>query len=235
MATTTRKLMNKFTKYIRISASYLFQIPVHDSDSGEDYYLLVMGERRKQYQPVGGCYKYYSSAVPTLDKLGFLPEAFSNGVQSQFDLRLEIPENSLAEFRKWFNTGNDREFTFDREFREEVLDKLPKEAMPLFGNIKFEKVTTSDEEEDKKWQVYFDKEKQVNTVKPMDTVIAHLTKKQQEYISKLVSEGNEYFALVTIKDIASGKTTLPSGKTVPIGPHTKWIIHDSSLSEFQKQ
>ena len=69
-------------EYIRVSASYLFNIQL------DNQYLLVKSERRNQYQPIGGCYKYFSDAEDFLSSIGAIPEKKSNGIDSLMDLRL---------------------------------------------------------------------------------------------------------------------------------------------------
>ena len=108
---------NLFLKHknekIRMSMSYIFKIKVNDK------YLLVKG-KYKNYQPVGGVYKYYSDTE--LRDLGFSTNSGSvldNATKN--DLRITIPAMNVIKFLDWFFSCKDREVDVYREFHEELI------------------------------------------------------------------------------------------------------------------
>lgn len=121
-------------KEIRISFSYLFRIQV------DGKYLLVKGNRLKnQYQPVGGVYKYYPEAKPTLESFGYRPDIKMGNTDETDDLRISIRGRKLLPFMEWFLSMKDREYDPYREFKEELLTP---ELLPIdsFSILEYRKV-----------------------------------------------------------------------------------------------
>lgn len=84
--------------------------------------MLVRGNRLKnQYQPVGGVYKYYDEAKPTLEKFHFRPDVKMGNTSETDDLRIYIKGKYLLRFIEWFNSMKDREYDPTREFKEELI------------------------------------------------------------------------------------------------------------------
>lgn len=203
--------------YIRISASYLFNIKLGDK------YLLVKSERRNQYQPVGGCYKYCKEAEEFLNSIDAIPEKKSNGVDSLMDLRLLIPEENLSHFIEWFISGQDRETTFEREFNEELVSLMPEEYQELFDKIQSEKQKCGS------FDIFYDEEKDLNSVKPMDIISITLTNEQMQALRKTFEGNPANLILASEEEIMNGYANLDDNTKVKIGGHTRNIIPTKEL------
>jgi NTE family protein len=102
---------------VRVSISGLFRIKI------DGKYLLVLGNRIPQFQPVGGVLKRLPKATYKLSELGVLDDdklPIDNA--SRGDLRVRVPLKHLPQFLEWYRTSSGRETTPDREFREELLE-----------------------------------------------------------------------------------------------------------------
>ncbi len=198
--------------YVRLSASYLFNIEI------DGKYLLIKSERRNQYQPIGGCYKYYLESEDFLNTLGAIPEKKSNGVESLMDLRLMVPKQNVDELLAWYVSGIGRETTYDREFGEELLSLLTQEQQAKFGKVDMCKQASGS------FDIYFDKEKGIETIKPMDIVAVNLNAEQKEIIKRLCLKNKINVMLATGEDILKGTKKNADGTTVKIGDHTKNIL-----------
>lgn len=132
------KLWVQHIKYwnndVRLSFSYLFRIPIRGK------YLLVKGNRlKKQYQPVGGVYKFYTEAKPTLEDFQYRPDIKMGNTDETDDLRIIIKGKHLLKFMDWFQSMQNREYDPSREFIEELIETnlLPSE---VFKKIRYRKV-----------------------------------------------------------------------------------------------
>lgn len=128
------KILCNWNKYIRISFAYLFRIKVGNK------YLLIMGNRIRKYQPVGGVYKFYD--LNYLQKIGFneMDEMKADGKNDK-DLRGKIPANKLPKLIKWFKSQECREYDANREFNEELIYSGIIDEK-IFRNIEYKKVRT---------------------------------------------------------------------------------------------
>lgn len=198
--------------YIRISASYLFNIEL------DGKFLLVKSERRNQYQPVGGCYKYFTETESFLSSIGAIPEKQSSGVDSLMDLRLLIPKQSVQEFQDWFVSEEGRETTFDRELYEELISLLAEDKQLLFGNI------NTDKQMQGSFDIVYDEEKNIETIKPMDIISIKLSFQQQQAVRDFLRSNESGFILATEEDILKGYKVCKNGEKVKIGNHTKNIL-----------
>lgn len=203
-------------KYIRVSASYLFRIMIKDN------YLLVKSERRNSYQPIGGCYQYFQSADERFNELDVVPEKKSNGVDSSMDIRLRVPEDSIDEFISWYKSGVDRELGYDREFEEEVVNFLSDEDKDKFKKIDTYKI------KDGEFDIFYDDEKDIDSLKPMDLIGVNLTNEQLEALTKLTEYGKDNFVLATEQDIINGYKDLDNGERIKIGSYTRQILSDDN-------
>ena len=126
------KILRNWNEFVRISFAYLFRIKVGNK------YLLIMGNRIKKYQPIGGVYKFYD--IHNLQRIGFdeMDEMKADGKNDK-DLRGKIQAKKLPKLIKWFNTQECREYDANREFNEELVysgildDKI-------FRNIEYKKI-----------------------------------------------------------------------------------------------
>lgn len=84
---------------------------------------MVRGNRiKRQYQPVGGVYKYYDEARPALERLEFKPNIKMGNTDETDDLRIWIKGKYLLKFMDWFMSMENREYDPCREFKEELID-----------------------------------------------------------------------------------------------------------------
>ena len=128
------KIIINWNKKVRISFAYLFRIKIKNK------YLLIMGNRIKKYQPVGGVYKFYD--LNNLQRMGFneMDEMKADGKNDK-DLRGRIPANKLPKLIKWFNSQECREYDANREFNEELIYSGILDS-EIFRNIEYKKVKT---------------------------------------------------------------------------------------------
>jgi hypothetical protein len=109
------------TRRVRVSFSALLLV-------GEaDRCVLFRTESRPEaLGPPGGVFKYSDSARARLDRLGFVDEVWDGREESmRRDLRGFLPATSVLGFRRWFQSGVDRESAEDclhRELCEELVE-----------------------------------------------------------------------------------------------------------------
>lgn len=123
-----------WNKEVRLSISYLFRIEV------DGKYLMVKGNRlKRQYQPVGGVYKYYPEAKPVLERMKFNLDTKMGNTDETDDLRIRIKGKYLLTFMEWFMSMENREYDPQREFKEELIDTglLPAQSFEI---LKYRKV-----------------------------------------------------------------------------------------------
>ena len=105
--------------------------------------LLIRNEYRpEQFAPIGGVFKYFSSAKELLNRLYFKAEVRSGNIPDlKHDLRGFIPGKSLPEFIRWFMSGKQREVEpLTRELIE-GLNEIGLDAKPFMDEpFKFELV-----------------------------------------------------------------------------------------------
>ena len=117
-------------------------------------------------------------------------------------------------------SGQNRETTYHREFNEELVSVLPQEKQKLFNKIQIEKQSSGS------FDIFFDEEKDINTIKPMDIISIQLTSKQKQAIYDICVH-NSNLITATKEDILKGYTTLKDNTIVKIGGHTKNIFQSS--------
>ena len=120
---------------MRLSFSYLFRIQI------EGKYLLIRGKKLKnRFQPVGGVYKFYDEAKPTLEKMCYHPDTTMDNTNDTDDLRIFIRGRFLLSYMTWFSSMQNREYDPTREFCEELVETglLPEN---LFRKIKYRKIS----------------------------------------------------------------------------------------------
>ena len=210
---------------VRVSASYLFSIMLNGK--GKRDYLLVKSEKRDQFQPIGGCYKFYSSALPMLSKLSARPGNKFKSEEDVNDLRIVLPKSSLSEFEEWYYSGKDREVNCTRELDEELVRFVPEEFKPEFEQFYGYVISRGE------FKPYFDEEYNMDSVKPMDIIGIDLNETQQAIVSKLVKKYPNRFLLASREEIFAGKKQLEAGKTVKIGDHTKKIVAEPEAVQEQ--
>lgn len=102
---------------IRFSISALVRIEV------DGQFLLTMGNRIEQFQPVGGVLKTFSTAHAKLGNLGVKADSkIPIDQDSRDDLRVFVPRRSIEAFVQWYLEGRGRETSPWREFNEELIE-----------------------------------------------------------------------------------------------------------------
>lgn len=198
-----------YNKDIRLSFSYLFRIQV------EGKYLLVKGNRlKKQYQPIGGVYKYYDEAKPQLEKFQYRADTKMGNTDETDDLRIIIKGKYLLKYMDWFLSMSDREYDPYREFKEELLDTqlLPSQEFQI---LKYRKVLTHNK------GVQFSKYLNCDEFVYADIFEIKLTTNQEEAIKKAVVKNPDQLCLATADEL---KSECYNGIDKNIGNNAKWLI-----------
>lgn len=196
-------------KDIRLSFSYLFKIEVNGK------YLLVKGNRlKRQFQPIGGVYKYYPEAKSTLDEFHFRPDTRMNNHDETDDLRITIKGKYLLKYMKWFLSMKDREYDPHREFIEELIDTelLPKD---LFKSLKYRKVSVHNKE------ITYSKYNQCDEFIYADIFELLLNYEQKEAVLSAVKKHPNELCLASDVEL---KSECYNGIDKNIGNNAKWII-----------
>jgi hypothetical protein len=175
-----------WNKDIRLSVSYLFQIEVKNSNDVTEY-LLVKNKNTGGFQPVGGVYKYYHETP--IKKLNARP---ASQFHKKDDFRLFVKGKHLGKFLAYFESGENRETSFEREFKEELIDTGILDAR-IFSSVQFEHLRQ--ERKGISESEYF----KCKELVIYDIVIPHFTQEQQKELENLMnhSELNKGFRLVS--------------------------------------
>lgn len=219
-------LQSNFTKIknedVRFSISYLIRIKI----PGTSKFLLVRGHRIKdQFQPVGGVYKKNNS-FSEFQKWGYKEDCSTNGIKtdeiSRDDLRFRVKGKYCLDIIKWFETRKDRETTFDREFREELLDSgildstifIPKSFTEISKVMKV---------------LHYSTYHQCYEVLIYDILEFNPTAEQEIELKKLLTNSRKLgddFMLVDISEIERLRITENEEQIGKIGEHTKYLINE---------
>lgn len=202
------KAIFKRKKDIRVSLSYLYSIKI------EDKYLLIQGNRISQYQPVGGVYKYYDSFLGIKQKLDVKDEKKANFHEDN-DLRVIVKGKNLFSLIKWFESGENRETSFFREFYEELISSnilMPNDM----ANVKFEFLRR--EKTELKYSEHFQKDELLI----YDIIDVHLTKEMENKILSYAEKSDE-IKLVDSNEIKR-ECLDREGLSTKIGEHAKLIL-----------
>ena len=196
-------------KEIRLSFSYLFKIEV------DGKYLLVKGNRlKKQYQPVGGVYKYYDEAKPTLESFKFRPDIKMGNTSDTDDLRIFIEGKYLLLFMEWFKSMKNREYDPIREFKEELIASklLPESA---FSKFEYRKIYTHDK------GVEYSTFMQCDEIVYADIFEIKLSDSQKAAIRQAVEEHPDMLCLATADEL---KCECYNGMEKNLGNNAKWLL-----------
>ncbi len=123
----------KDARNVRFSCAYLFRILINGK-----YFLVMDEQRRGTYQPVGGVYKYTddsffkSTHAVQCMRLG-------NNSDLDSDLRIIVPRDYASRFYRWYKkeTGRETADNLYREFKEEILDRIPFIDRSVFDTIEY--------------------------------------------------------------------------------------------------
>jgi len=188
-------------KMINVSCAALGRIVI-------DGKLLLFKEKKK-FQPVGGGLKYYQSAIPFLESIEFETD------RTDMDLRIRIPESNWIIFKKWFESGVDRETTIKREIDEELT--------PFLGSKYTNKMNS---------ESYVLKEAITDKNRIFQIHYITFPKDVREAIIALVNR-NEQFILATSEEIVSQahgisdhSDNIVMGENIGTGPHDNRAVSD---------
>lgn len=198
-----------WNKDVRLSFSYLFRIQV------DGKYLLVKGNKlKKQYQPIGGVYKYYDESKPILESFNFRPDTKMGNFSETDDLRIYIKGKYLPRFMEWFNSMKDREYDPMREFQEELITPqlLPEE---IFKNFEYRKVYVHDN------GVQYSNFMQCDEFVYADIFDIKLTNSQKVAIKQAVETHPDLLCLATAEEL---KSECYNGIEKNLGNNSKWLL-----------
>lgn len=196
-------------KEVRISFSYLFRIQI------DGKYLLVKGNRlKKQYQPVGGVYKYYPEAKPALESFGYRSDVKMGNSSETDDLRIFIRGKKLLSFMEWFLSMRDREYDPYREFKEELLvpGLLPVEK---FSALEYRKVGVHNK------GVLYSKYLNCDELVYADIFELKLSEEQMELIRSSVKSNPDMLCLASAEEL---KSECYDGIEKNIGNNAIWLL-----------
>ena len=198
-----------WNKEIRLSFSYLYRIQV------DGKYLLVKGNKlKKQYQPVGGVYKYYDEAKPILESFNFRPDTKMGNTTETDDLRIYIKGKHLLHFVKWFNSMKDREYGPLREFREElILSKLLPED--VFSSFEYRKIYVHNK------GVVYSPYMQCDEFVYADIFDIKLSNPQKSAIKHAVEKHPDLLCLASADEL---KSECYNGIEKNLGNNSKWLL-----------
>ena len=203
----THTLFRRDTDY-RVSAAYLFKIQI------DNKYLLIKGNRIEQFQPVGGVYKYYNSFGDKYNQMQLRQDDDSNFYENR-DLRIYVKGKFLQKFLNWFDSKENREYTVEREFREELV-KTGILQEEILKDVRFEYVRRVNK------GIEFSTHFKCFQVLIFDIFNVHIDNENAlEQIKNYVSE-NEDLTLVSFDEIERECVNI-NGKSVKIGAHAKEI------------
>lgn len=204
---------------IRISFAYLFRIKI------DDMYFLVFSERTKNYQPVGGAYKFYQEEADYLSEN--IPAESDDCIPvneiTKKDYRLLIKNKDLRSFMKRFNKTLHREgvTNLSREFIEELFTSgiLKKEG---FGSLTYKycgrHITNIEKTVFNKFEVLL-----------ADIVEVKLTDKQEDLFKELLDIQSTKYKFATTQEIKScGVDASKQKYEHTIGNHTYKILIENT-------
>lgn len=219
-------LQSNFTKIknedVRFSISYLIRIEIPDSSK----YLLVRGHRIKdQMQPVGGVYKKYDG-FSEFESYGLKKDCDSKGIKSdeisKDDLRFRVKGKHALDVIKWFETGNGREITYNREFIEELIEDHGFDAA-IFQKLDFRKVQ-------KVMNVFkYSTYHECHEVLIYDIVEFRPTPEQGTELKKLLDlprTSEDDLMIVDLHEIEQLRVMENGDQIAKIGEHTKYLINE---------
>lgn len=198
-----------WNKEVRLSISYLFRIEV------DGKYLMVKGNRlKRQYQPVGGVYKYYPEAKPVLERMKFNLDTKMGNTDETDDLRIRIKGKYLLTFMEWFMSMENREYDPQREFKEELIDTglLPAQSFEI---LKYRKVGVHND--GIKYSTYLACDELLYS----DIFELVLTANQKHIIRDAVQRNPEMLCLASVEELRS---QCCNGIEKNLGTNAAWII-----------
>ena len=198
-----------YNQEIRLSFSYLFKIEINGK------YLLIRGKRlRKQFQPIGGVYKYYKEAKPILEKFKYKTDIKMGNTNDTDDLRISLKGKYILKFTKWFLSMKDREYDPYREFQEELINSglISKEDFKI---LKYRKIDTHNKGITKST---FNK---CNEFIYADIFELDLTEKQKQILLTAVENNPDILCLASDVELSS---ECYNGIEKNLGNNAKWLI-----------
>lgn len=207
---------------VRFSISYLIRIKI----PGTSKFLLVRGHRIKdQLQPVGGVYKKLNG-FSEFEKWGFKEDCGAKGIKSddisKDDLRFRVKGEYTLDVIKWFESRKNRETTYDREFKEELIEDHGFDK-DIFYSKSFREVQ-------KTMKVFgYSTFHQCYEVLIYDIVEFLPTPEQEVELKRLLKNPRKLgsdFMVVDISEIERLLVIENEEQIAKIGEHTKYLINE---------
>lgn len=197
---------------IRLSVSYLFRIKI-DQD-----YLLISGNRYKQYQPVGGVIKRLPSSTRFFQDIGARDDkCLPIDEKSKDDLRIRIKGKYLLRFLDWFDSKKNREVGVWREFYEELIESelFPDELFPFISCQYLER--------------YYHPIRFSPYAESHEILIAEIYEflpnfQQEKYLRSIIQDENERLVWVKESQIMKFGTILGENQSIVIAEHAQWLL-----------
>ncbi|NQT93120.1 MAG: hypothetical protein HQ559_10195 [Lentisphaerae bacterium] len=184
------------SRQIRCSLSYMIRIRLSSSE-----YVLVWSDRFKHFGPVGGVYKRLSTARSVLDHLAVEDDKGIAICDSTMgDLRIRVRGRNLPALRRWFNSGEDREFGPWREFYDELIAPASLDRN-LFASVMFRWIRQHDN------GVHYSTHFDLQEWKAADIFEAELTEEQGKAIRDAVKAHPKMLRLADSKEICARGVT----------------------------
>ncbi len=201
-------------KDLYLSFAYLYKIEI------DGKYLLIRGHRmRDRLQAIGGVYKYYPEAKRFLNSIGANPDtSLAGNTDETDDLRLTIKGQYLLKFMDWFTRMEDREYSPEREFYEELIQPgwLPEDLF-RYRHLQYRKVGTHN--------VGITKSPVANS-KPeviyADIFEVSLDDTQKEAVGKALTEHSDELYLASRDEILNRRTH--GSVAMDIANNVLWLI-----------
>ena len=176
-------------------------------------------------QPVGGVYKKYDG-FSKFESYGFKKDCDKKGIKSdeisKDDLRFRVKGKHALKVIKWFETGNGREITHNREFIEELIEDHGFDAA-IFQKLDFRKVQ-------KVMNVFkYSTYHECYEVLIYDIVEFRPTPEQGAELKKLLDlprSSMDDLMIVDLHEIEQLRVMENGDQIAKIGEHTKYLINE---------
>ncbi|WP_312991408.1 SMODS-associated NUDIX domain-containing protein [Chryseobacterium flavum] len=206
---------------IRFSISGIIKIKIPNTNK----YLLVLNRRiENQLQPVGGVYKRFGDDS-LFNKWEYKPDNSKNGLdvddKSSSDLRFMVSGKYSTDVLNWFESGQERENSPVREFREELIDTNIL-SPNTFGHIDYKHIRRFSK--NLVWSEFFS----CYEILIFDVFELIPTSAQKEALIELSKHENDLskgYAIVSCDDIEQQRLMIGNKQVARIGQHTKLLIN----------
>lgn len=207
-------IQSYFAKRLRLSFAYLYRIEL------DGKFLLIKGDKiQHQYQPVGGVYKYKEGAKDFLIRISYEDDRISYNGDLKNDLRIYIPGKKLIEFFYWFKQEENREISYQREFKEELIDSNILDLPDLFI-LEFKKVKSYFT------KIHYSPHFNCKELLYADIIIPEFNENQLELLKKIKETNHEKLKWVREDQIRRHGYDYKTGEThFKISENSEWLLN----------